>query len=704
MRILAILVILCTLLSVGCNSDKSEYDAGIAAYKRGHYAVALSNFESRAMEGDPVAQFCLGYMYKHGKGVRENNQTALDWYTKAAAQGHVPALNNRALIYGQQALELRLSLDGEALARLIEGKDIKTYIDVEGKKIIDNLEASVEDLGKGIVRDDPNNLILYNLALLQIEIVKVFFQEDVEEDVEAIAKWHENAVISLGFAARMGYAPAQNQLATIYKDGLWGESPDREKALEWYEKTAKQGFAAAQYNLAEMINEDALKMYAKDSAEASKLTIKALEWYEKAAEQRYAPAQYRLAQNYDPGIIRARGGSLDSKTLSKFQHEALKWYRKAAEQRYAPAQSRLATLYYDSDGLVKRNVEMGFRLKLEAAQAGEAFAEYLLATDFIPHNYQEAYYWYNLALKNKASFDDSLFEGAAAVTNLSDLGDEIEKNLSEEQKREVQERVDKWKPRILYGSGTGFYIDKKHILTNAHVVTWKDRDGNKHKFDELRIGYRYVVDKTDTESVDHDVDLALLLDPRGNMDNFATFRNDPVDGAEGVISFGYPLSIVLSYRGNVTSGIVSGLSGVISDDRPENLFQHTAPIQSGNSGGPMFDLSGNVIGVTVSGLIREVKIKDDNKPQIIKIDPPQNANFAIKFSVIEEFLRKNGVTPSTEDLDSSINDYRNRPITDDDRKKIYEKAQAFTLPVLGFRNKDPEPSPLHEISIKMLEH
>ena len=426
--------------------------------------------------------------------------------------------------------------------------------------------------------------------------------------------------------------------------------------------------------------------------------MKALEWYEKAAERGYAPAQYRLAQKHDPILIRARGGSLDSKTLPKFQQEALKWYRKAAKQGYAPAQSRLATMYYDGDGLVKRNVEMGFRLTLEAAQAGEAFAQSLLAENFIPQDYQEAYYWCNLALKNKESLDETFFKGAAAVTDLSDLRDKIEKNLGEEQKRETQERVDKWKPRVLDGSGTGFYIDKKHILTNAHVAT----DDNKREFDELRIGYRYVVYKAGTESVDHDVDLALLLDPRGNMNNFATFRDDPVDAAESVISFGYPLSSVLSYGGNITSGIVSGLSGTINDDRPENLFQHTAPIQGGNSGGPVFDLSGNVIGVTVSGLIKKVKIRDDNKPQIIEIDPPQNASFAIKFSVIEEFLRKNGITPSTEDLDSSINDYRNRPITDDDRKKIYEKAQAFTVPVLCFRNKGPKVL-LREISIEALE-
>ena len=49
--------------------ESSNYDAGIAAYERGHYEMAMYDFEQRAMQGDPIAQFCLGYMSKHGKGV-----------------------------------------------------------------------------------------------------------------------------------------------------------------------------------------------------------------------------------------------------------------------------------------------------------------------------------------------------------------------------------------------------------------------------------------------------------------------------------------------------------------------------------------------------------------------------------------------------------------------------------------------------------
>ena len=70
--------------------ESSNYDLGIAAYERGHYEMAMYDFEQRAMQGDPIAQFCLGYMYKHGKGVPPNPRKAIEWYTKAAEQGYAP--------------------------------------------------------------------------------------------------------------------------------------------------------------------------------------------------------------------------------------------------------------------------------------------------------------------------------------------------------------------------------------------------------------------------------------------------------------------------------------------------------------------------------------------------------------------------------------------------------------------------------------
>ena len=102
MRILAILVIVCPLLSVGCDSEKSDYDAGIAAYERRHYSAALYDFDKRANQGDPIAQFCLAFMYRNGKGVRTDENEAMYWYTESAKQDYAPAQNNLAALHFQK--------------------------------------------------------------------------------------------------------------------------------------------------------------------------------------------------------------------------------------------------------------------------------------------------------------------------------------------------------------------------------------------------------------------------------------------------------------------------------------------------------------------------------------------------------------------------------------------------------------------------
>ena len=91
--------------------ETSNYDAGIAAYKRGHYETAMYVFEQRAIQGDAVAQFCLASMYKHGKGMPQNLQSAIEWYTKSAEQGFVPALNNLGIIYSRMVEKMEFPFE-----------------------------------------------------------------------------------------------------------------------------------------------------------------------------------------------------------------------------------------------------------------------------------------------------------------------------------------------------------------------------------------------------------------------------------------------------------------------------------------------------------------------------------------------------------------------------------------------------------------
>ena len=93
---------------------------------------------------------------------------------------------------------------------------------------------------------------------------------------------------------------------------------------------------------------------------------------------------------------------------------------------------------------------------------------------------------------------------------------------------------------------------------------------------------------------------------------------------EQIVIYGFPLAGALASTGNLATGIVSALAG-LGDDTSK--LQISAPIQPGNSGGPVLDQSGHVIGVVVSKL-------NAIKAASITGDIPQNVNFAIKTGVV----------------------------------------------------------------------
>jgi S1-C subfamily serine protease len=129
-------------------------------------------------------------------------------------------------------------------------------------------------------------------------------------------------------------------------------------------------------------------------------------------------------------------------------------------------------------------------------------------------------------------------------------------------------------------------------------------------------------------------DLALLatdLHPA----QWSTWRLSVRLGEE-IVVYGFPLAGVLSSGGNVVTGNVTALAGLEDDSR---FLQISAPVQPGNSGGPLFDRYGNVVGIIVSKL-NALKIAS------VTGDVPQNVNFGIKSSVAMSFLDAQSVTTS----------------------------------------------------------
>lgn len=80
----------------------ADVKAGVDAWQQGDYEKAVNEWRPLAQAGDPDAQFNMGQASKLGRGVKADMTAAVDWYRKAAAQGHVRAEDNLGLLMFQQ--------------------------------------------------------------------------------------------------------------------------------------------------------------------------------------------------------------------------------------------------------------------------------------------------------------------------------------------------------------------------------------------------------------------------------------------------------------------------------------------------------------------------------------------------------------------------------------------------------------------------
>jgi hypothetical protein len=355
---------------------------------------------------------------------------------------------------------------------------------------------------------------------------------------------------------------------------------DKAIARQIIQSLAEQGDARAQFDLGSIISPFAQGDWAE-----------ALKWWRKAADQGYAPAQYAI------GFLYCQAWGVPQDYV-----EALKWFRKAAEQGYASGLHGLGTLYSAGDG--------------------------------VPQNYVLAYMWFNLAASANREpgkpYQDFRNQIAAEMTSAQIAEGQrmsercLRSNYADCGLPQVARREDKAAPPTtrrneVASTGTGFFVSETgHIVTNAHVV-----EGCQTVRSSLGGALRKV-------SVDEESDLALYV---------ASEKPDGIARLRGGRGARAGESVVVSTDPIVTTGIISALSGLRNDRR---TIQITAPVQPGNSGGPLLGENGSIVGVVV-GKLNAVKVAEATG------DIPQNVNFAVSLGTLQTFLNTNSVPYALDD-------------------------------------------------------
>lgn len=142
-------------------------------------------------------------------------------------------------------------------------------------------------------------------------------------------------------------------------------------------------------------------------------------------------------------------------------------------------------------------------------------------------------------------------------------------------------------------SGTGFALNSGYVVTNYHVI-----DNAKFIYIQGIKGDFAKKYKATVISVDKYNDLALLQIKDGSFNGFGSIpynvKTSVSDVGEEVFVLGYPLTSTMGDEIKLTTGVISSRTGFQGD---VSLYQISAPIQPGNSGGPLFDNKGNLIGV-----------------------------------------------------------------------------------------------------------
>jgi len=445
-------------------------------------------------------------------------------------------------------------------------------------------------------------------------------------------------LLLLGFiAAASGECRAQDEKIDTPSEPNY---PNTLSFMEDLRKKAEAGDTSLQKTFGDMYYYGYLEK--KDYKEAVK-------WLRKSAEQGVAFDQFNL------GVMCFEGHGVE-----KNYKEAVKWYRKAAEKGHASAQFSLGDKYLESEG-VERDYREAVKWFSKAAKQGNSKSQYALGLMYgfgmgVIEDYVEAYKWSLLAGMNgqdvyefKESIQWKMTASQIAEAQRRAKAFVARKETKADQGKESSE---------VKSTGTGFFINTQgYLLTSQHVI-----EGAK----TVKVLTDKGIYPARVIHADSFNDIAILKVQGQGFRTLSIISSRDVKTGDKVFTIGFPNVGLQGFEPKYTEGVISSLSGAKDDPR---YFQISTPVQPGNSGGPLVNERGEVVGIITARLSVASSLATTGTL-------PQNVNYALKSSYVRAFLE---VLPKVADQP-----LRNAEQSTGSRTAQIKKAQEAVALVLSY--------------------
>jgi|GEM_PF-2810560 len=645
------------------NSEVYESLADLLAGEKDNvdWTKVTELYEKAALAGKLEKYHALGSCYLDGKGRPKNEEQAIVWFKKGEDNGDSESINKLGLYYQDKKQEEKAigyfekaASAGHGQAALSAGRYYTSLFQKNDKKedrekaFLNYLQAAKAGILDGKVNtaycylygigttsnvinayywaesasEEEHPVALRILADLKLRVCKA------SDDYNKIRKLYEKAI-------EKGDAASNCGIAYLRFFGKAGFPEDTSGAIVILDDLAKKGNAQANYYLG-------MIYYKGGKDELQSNTELALEYFKKSAElgcpDSYSWVGYFLEYGY--------GGEQNLQ-------EAARWYTKGIDKG-------------DSGSMIRKSALINKEVIHEDAQ-GDALSLLKKAADLynIRAFHELARYYLIIGLRHKEKkyfieatkwiFIDKAIRGESLTAEDRERMSEF---LSEEEIKEIQndsqEYLVTYVGRLMdnysadfsdrpknsgdaefkhaKASGSGFFISEDgHIITNNHVI-----EGAKTV--KIKVGDSYQVAQVIASDKKSDLALLKVQHKTSNWLRFSNPESNDTAMGEDVFTIGFPNPRIQGIEPKLTQGQISSTEGM--NDDPDTM-QISTPVQPGNSGGPLLNMEGQVVGVVNARM-------NDRAYMYTTGTVPQNINYAIKTKKVFDFLRKKCVLPTSD--------------------------------------------------------